>query len=44
MCWEDFKARIGKEFGLSSSQLSARYFGMKPQTKESAASFVLRVE
>jgi hypothetical protein len=44
MCWGDFKARIGKEFGLSSSQLSARYFGMKPQAKESSASFVVRVE
>ena len=35
---------VSKEFGLSESQLNARYFGLKPQAKESSASFVLRVE
>jgi hypothetical protein len=35
---------VSKEFGLSESQLKARYFGLKPQAKESLASFMLRVE
>ena len=35
---------MGKEFGLSQSQLNAKYFGLTPQAKESSASFVLRVE
>lgn len=35
---------MGKEFGLSSSQLSAKFFGLYPSTGESSPQFVLRVE
>jgi hypothetical protein len=35
---------VGREFGLSDSQLSARFFGMQPQIGESSPGFVLRVE
>lgn len=42
--WQHFRWVVGKEFGLSSSQLSARFFGLHPQGGESSPSFVLRVE
>ena len=34
---------VSTGFGLSQSQLNARYFGLRPLAKESSESFILRV-
>jgi hypothetical protein len=42
--WAHFKRVISADFGLSGSQLTARFYALEPEADETSASFVLRVE